>query len=136
MQYDIRCRIVDHAVLGWTVDMADPGNVLPRINDRLPAPAPDTSPIISPRWAYLETRGSTVAGVIENPWVCLPGPLTTAWRGSMTEFLDFLATNNGAVRKLESKLALSRAAYNTFLEWSRSHLDLIMSGAEARGFAG
>jgi hypothetical protein len=47
------CRLTDYQCLGWHAEPAAYPFRLPQpsIVDRLPDPAPDTSPVISPTWA-------------------------------------------------------------------------------------
>jgi hypothetical protein len=63
-----------------------PDEPAPVIIGALPTPAPDTGPVSAPQ-----------------------GGALAAWRGSFAEFLDWLATNNGASRRLESRLGISAA---------------------------
>jgi len=97
-------RLYDNRVNGWRVDDAGLIEPAPVIIGALPTPAPDTAPVSSPQWGAL-----------------------AAWRGSFADFLDWLATNNGASRRLESRLGISAAAANTFLDWSRRNPDRVLS---------
>jgi hypothetical protein len=83
------------------------------VSGMLPAPAPDTSQIVSPQWAkYL--GGS----MIEVP---------NLWRGVCWDFFTWLATNNGAQRQLDKRLGLSSTLYNVFDDWGRANPGLIYS---------
>jgi hypothetical protein len=107
------CRIYDNQVLGWIVDETGAGEPQPQIIGQLPPMlAPDTAPVISPQWA-----------VFTSPAVMIPD----LWRGSFSDFLDLLATNNGAWRPIGKRLGHSVTLFNEFDVWARRNPDLVLS---------
>jgi hypothetical protein len=60
-------RVYDNQVTGLVCDETDPKEPQPMIIGSLPTPAPDTSPIVSPQWGVLATRGVRWGGVLINP---------------------------------------------------------------------
>jgi hypothetical protein len=85
----------------------------PIILGSLAAPAPDTTPVISPQW-----------GKFDAPVVFIPD----MGRMLLPDFLTWLATNNGAKRKLGSMLALSDPLKNGYEQWAVMNPDLAFSG--------
>jgi hypothetical protein len=125
-------RIYDNYCVGWLVDenLAVPYKPdttgrhapFPLIIGTLPVPAPDTAPIISPQW------GKYVRGEVFIP---------DLWRGSLSEFLTGLATNNGARRLLGSRLAAAPEVAKAFHDWGRANPGLLLPDdaiPSARGF--
>ena len=101
--------IYDNPLLGWAVDDTTPANPMPVIVGILPTPAPATGPILSPQWAkYYE-------GFIFVP---------NLWRGAITDFFTWLATNNGATRKLSGRL-VTRDGLNAWQAWSQQFPQLV-----------
>jgi hypothetical protein len=114
------CRLYDNQIVGWEVDDTGAGEPQPQIIGQLPTLAPDTAPVLSPQWGAIVGPGGVFAGYPVNPPVLLPGG-PGAWRGPFEDFLDWLATNNGAQRRLESRLSISAAAINSFNRWAGLH---------------
>lgn len=94
--------IFDNACLGWIVDDAGAAPVAPVILGTLPPDPGDTAPIVSPQWAHISGGGVLVPDV---------------WRGQGDAFLDWLATNNGADRKIGATLT-TQAFRGAFESWS------------------
>jgi hypothetical protein len=120
-------RLYDHRVTGWICDETGAAEAQPVIIGSLPLPAPDTSPIVSPRWALIAGADRRFAGIRVNPEIHLPGALN-AFRGTFEVFLTWLATNNGARRPLGAALGISAGAINSFARWSQQNPDLVYSG--------
>lgn len=83
----------------------------PIIIGHLPAPAPDTSPILSPQWVEFV-----------DPAVLMPD----LWRGNLDDFFYWLATDNGAMRLLEGRFGVSSTAYNTFMRRAERNPGLVL----------
>jgi hypothetical protein len=113
-------RLTDHQCLSWLVDpgVAYPSPSKPVVAGGLPAPAPDTAPVLSPQWAKVIGSG---------PMVEVPD---LKWRGNADAFFTWLATNNGATRKLEKAIGLNAALYNSFDSWARNNPDLVKSAED------
>ena len=78
--------LYDNRVLGWIVDTTTGGKLpIPVIIGSMPPAAPDTGDVKSPLW-----------GVRDEAVLKIPD----MWRGSIPEFFTWIATNNGATRKL------------------------------------
>lgn len=78
--------LYDNRVLGWIVDTTTGGKLpIPSIIGSMPPKAGDTGDVKSPLWAVRDEQ------IMKIP---------DMWRGSVAEFFTFLATNNGATRKL------------------------------------
>ena len=76
-------RIYDNPILAWIIDDAlEPNSPLPMVIGQLPLRAPDTTPVISPRWATLENARAVL--------------VPDLWRDNLSDFLTWLATNAGA----------------------------------------
>ena len=65
----------------------------PVIVGTAPPPAPDTGGIQSPKWAHFADESLYVPDV---------------WRGQLIDFFTFLATNNGAQRKVRANFRSGR----------------------------
>ena len=96
--------LFDNPVLGWLVDETavtslkvgdpvPPMNEFPVITGTMPPAAPANGAIISPQWVHQ---------VDDDVYV------PDAWRGSVVEFFTWLATNNGAQRKVRGNFRTSR----------------------------
>jgi hypothetical protein len=78
----------------------------------LPPVAPETGPIISPQWAAVQGSFVTVAD---------------RWRGDLDQFFSWLATNNGARRRLRSNF-LSELAGTRWVAWASRYPALVDGG--------
>jgi hypothetical protein len=104
--YDNRC-------VGWNVDDGLPvaHEAVPVIVGQLPTDrSSETAPVISPQWAE-----STQGGVI----------VPDMWRGSLYDFFTWLATNNGAARRLRAKFTLSEADMSAWANWAARNPSLV-----------
>jgi hypothetical protein len=97
-------------LIAWNVDPANPFNPAPITLGNPLKPPPTTGAIISPAWAY---------GISEEA-VFIPD----IWRGTMTEFFMWLATNHGANRKVSAWLTFP-ALLNVWNRWARENPDLV-----------
>jgi len=48
------------------------------------------------------------------------------WRGDVSDFLDWLSTNNGAHRPIASRLSRSPRLINAFDDWTRRNPELVL----------
>jgi hypothetical protein len=95
-------------LVGWVFDPAKPltpGTLPVGIGD-MPAAPPDTTPIISPRWAV----------IYEPAIVYTEGEV---WCGPFADFLLWIATNNGAQRTLSAAMGMP-ALTNIWNEFARA----------------
>jgi hypothetical protein len=84
-------RLRDVRLLRWVVDESGPLDApRPIVSGMLPPLAVNTDPVRSPQWA-----------VFYNPMVGIPNE----WRGNLSDFLTWLATNAGAHRQLEKQMS-------------------------------
>ena len=86
---------------------------LPIILGSLAKLAPDSAPVVSPQW-----------GKYDEPVIFLPD----TGRLELAEFLTWLATNNGANRRIGSMVALSKSLANGLQQWGTMHPDLAFVG--------
>lgn len=104
-------RMWDNPVIGWSVD---PGVTEPEpiIIGSLPSKPPhSTDPVFSPQWAaYLAEADVIVPDV---------------WRGNLTAFFDFLATNNGAQRQLEGNFVRDEIN-GVWVQWRSNNPALVL----------
>jgi hypothetical protein len=125
-------RLWDNHALGWLIDetvvappvtRAKPPDPVvtgkfapfPLILGSMAVPAPDTSPVISPQWGKF---------VHPPAAVFIPDLL----RLSFSDFLTWLATNNGVRRPLGQMVGLSNTLLNGFNQWSASNPTLSFQG--------
>jgi hypothetical protein len=121
-------RLYDNHALGWLIDettpipadMADtraPPHTtgahapFPIILGSLPVPAPPTAPIQSPQWCKFVNSAMLIAD---------GGRFS-----SLSDFLTWLATNNGAQRLLQSQFIIESALIDGFTDWAYTHTDLV-----------
>ena len=98
-------------LLGWNMDATNPINPQPvTIGNPLAGTPPNTGAIKSPEWAY----------VVSEDAVYVPD----TWRGTLAEFFTWLATNNGANRKVSTWFTFPRVA-NAWNIWARENPDLV-----------
>jgi hypothetical protein len=77
----------DNAIIAWVIDANDVSvGPSPRILGTFPPAPPDTSPVLTPSWAAITRAGNVF--------------VADTWRGTFYDFLTWLATNNGAQRKV------------------------------------
>jgi hypothetical protein len=97
--------LYDNRILGWVVDDAGVIASVPVILGTMPPAAPATAPVLSPQWAQAGAAGVGVPN---------------AWRGSLTDFFTWLATNHGAARKLQA-FFLNADLARAFAAWRTSN---------------
>jgi hypothetical protein len=100
------CRVYDNPILGWIVDDTGAVAAKPVIVGQLPTVAAAHPPIVSPQWTK----------IVGGDSVLVPD----LWRGSLPAFFTWLATNNGANRKVGSRLTTD-AALNAWTIWARDN---------------
>ena len=103
-------KLFDNQALGWLVDESGGTAPVPLMIGTLPPAA--ESDIASPQW-----------GEFVDPYIAIPDQA----RMEFSEFLTWLATNNGASRKLGSGL-LSPALANHYQQWAALNPDLAFEG--------
>jgi hypothetical protein len=106
-------RLYDNRVHGLTVDEAGTTSPKPVIIGGFPLAATDTAPILSPQWAGFDDP----AIIVEN-----------LWRGNVSDFFTWLATNNGAHRPLQARFVIDAGLVNGFDTWAGLHPDLTFDG--------
>jgi hypothetical protein len=116
-------RLYDNQALGWIVDENMPvpqkpaapisPQPYPLIIGSFPLPATDTNPIISPQWCKYD-----------GPALFVPDVL----RSTFSEFLTWLATNNGAHRPLQARFVVHSDLMNGFNDWAAANPDLVFDG--------
>jgi hypothetical protein len=77
--------LYDNRVLGWIIDTAGGTKPIPAIIGSMPPVAPATGEVRSPLWGVRDEQVMKVPDM---------------WRGTIAEFFTFIATNNGAERKI------------------------------------
>jgi hypothetical protein len=104
--------LFDNPVLGWVLDDSSVTTLskpTPTIFEApvivgLMTPAPtDTTPILSPQWVHF------AHGIIYVP---------DLWRGNVADFLTWMATNNGAQRKVRANFT-DPTLTNVMYEWGK-----------------
>jgi hypothetical protein len=103
--------LFDNPILGWVIDETGAVGPQPAILGVLPPPAPDTAPIFSPQWAHLQIA------------VFVPD----LWRGSIHDFFTWLASNNGAERKVRG-LFVDGKLSNAWRSWATGHAGQVWDG--------
>lgn len=99
--YDNRC-------IAWEADVGAP--VIPVVVGKLPTDrSADTPPVISPQWVDCSQESVIVPDL---------------WRGSLYDFFTWLATNNGATRKLRGKF-LNNQIVATWESWKARNPNLV-----------
>jgi hypothetical protein len=111
------CELDEAAAVSWVVDAAAPTTTqpVPVIIGPWPTPPPNTAPVVSPAWIAREFAIRFV-----EP--------STATRGDLPTLLTFIATNNGAQRKLWCKFEDWGMA-TAFQAWATSHPSLALTEA-------
>ena len=102
------CIMRDNPCVGWGVDpealtpqapnKPEPVAAIPIIAGEMPEAPPDTAPVLSPSWAQFVPA---INGVF------VPD---TRSRGSLVDMFEFVASNNGADRKLWAEFASPQIA--------------------------
>ena len=105
--------LFDNHLLAWIIDETETTEPKPSAIGSLPPAAPDTSPILSPQWAV---------GVLATVYV------PDVWRGSFSEFLTWLATNNDAERQVGGKGLRLPELQNQYRTWSNANPRLVWAG--------
>ena len=102
-------EVFDTRCLGWIVDELRRGDPRPITIGGLPPEADEaSSPVRSPQWAGLHEDRVDVPEL---------------WRGKLPDFFTWLATNNGAERRLHSNFE-SLTVSNIFDQWATQNPDL------------
>src|SRR5262249_12527439 len=104
-------QCVDNPVLAWLVDETGAEPPAPSIVGTLPPAAPNTSPVVSPAWTVREGQTFFIPDIA---------------RGSLSDMLTFVATNNGAQRKAYCNLA-DPALVAEGRQWAEAHPQLALS---------
>jgi hypothetical protein len=100
-------------LLGWQIDDQNPINPKPfTLGNPLATPPPNTGTIKSPQWAYISS-----VDAVYTP---------DGWRGTITEFFNWLATNNGATRVLSADLTFPEIV-NAWNIWARQNSSFVAS---------
>lgn len=92
----------DNPVMSWIIDEAGATPPIPVILGSMPLAPPDTGEVASPPWAVRDKSGIFVPDTM---------------RGSPNEFFNFVASNNGATRKLYAEFMDTNMAI-AWNEWS------------------
>ena len=111
--------LFDNPVLGWVVDETTlaslpidgpvpPFGEVPIIVGALPPAPAATTPILSPQWAHFS-----------NGRIYVPN----LWRGTIADFLTWIATNNGANRKVRGNFSDPNLV-NVMYEWKAHNAEL------------
>jgi hypothetical protein len=103
--------VMDNPILAWLVDEAGAEPVAPVIIGSLPAASADTGEVLSPLWA------KALEGTAYAP---------DMWRGNYASLFTFIATNNGAKRKLYAKLETASLAA-AFQSWANANPNLTLA---------
>jgi hypothetical protein len=105
----------DNHVVAWIVDEVEPQSFepAPRILGSLPPAPPDTAPVLSPQWGLVLSQGM----VYVPDQVRLP----------VHQFFDWLATNNGARRKLRG-LFSQQFLGTTWIDWAAANPGSVWGG--------
>jgi hypothetical protein len=104
----------DNEVLSWVIDQSGSVGATPIIIGSLPPPAPDTDPVVSPQWiAVGEGNGRVI--------------IPDLWRGDLNSLFTYLATNNGATRKLRGNFVRPQID-NQWRIWVSQNPDLVWDG--------
>lgn len=99
-------RVSSWPIIAWTYDLSNPVNPKPMtIGNPIKTP-PSTGAIASPAWAYC--LGPDAVFVSDE---------FDEWRGTLAEFFDWIATNNGASRKVDAWFTWP-ALLNVWNKWS------------------
>jgi hypothetical protein len=98
--------LFDNPTLGWLVDETSGEPPTPVITGTLPPPAPsDAGAFLSPQWAHLTDSGIFVPD---------------AWRGPVYDFFTWIATNNGAKRRVRGNFSDTRLIY-ALTSWAQQN---------------
>jgi hypothetical protein len=103
-------RLYDNRARALIVDETGATPMKPQIVGGFPLAATDTAPILSPQWAGFDEP----AVVVEN-----------LWRGTVSDFFTWLATNNGAHRPLQARFVIEAELVNSFAIWANLHPELV-----------
>jgi hypothetical protein len=96
----------DNGPLGWRVDDTGATPPTPVIIGSMPTQSPNTDPILSPLWGQ----------VLPNGQALVPDTI----RGTAEEIFSWIATNNGAKRKVYAAFAASSLAV-AWNQWAESN---------------
>ena len=92
----------DNPLMAWLVDPDAVEPPAPVILGSLPPAPPETAAVVSPAWASI-TKGTLY--------------VPDTWRGSVQDFFDYVATNNGAQRPIYANFA-DDALASAWSNWS------------------
>jgi hypothetical protein len=99
-------------LIGWAFDPANAINPIPIVMGNPLLTPPATGAILSPPWAH----------VIDENAIYVPTPIS--WRGTLGQLLTWLATNNGAHRKIIGQFTVPPLS-NAYQTWARANASLI-----------
>jgi hypothetical protein len=99
-------------LIGWITDQANPINSVPVVMGNPLTTPPATGAVLSPQWAQ----------AIDENSIYVPTP--TPWRGMLGQFLTWIATNNGAHRKIIGQFTVPPLS-NAYNAWARSNPALV-----------
>jgi hypothetical protein len=101
-------------LVGWVYDLAAPTNPSPIVMGNPIKTPPATGAILSPPWAH-----------VVNEFACyVPDTGNGGWRGTFAQLMTWLATNNGAHRKIIGQFTVP-PLMNAWTLWSRDNKSLV-----------
>jgi hypothetical protein len=106
--------LFDNALVGWAVDEVEPQTFepAPRAIGSLAPEAPDTGSTVSPHWALAMPNVDVVF-------------VPDLYRGGLSEFLTWLATNGGASRKVGGQGLVYPNLHNGYESWARMNPGMV-----------
>jgi hypothetical protein len=104
----------DNEVLSWVIDQSGAVQPQPVILGGMQAAVRATDPVASPQWVAVGDGNGNV--IIPN-----------LWRGDLNGLFTYLATNNGATRKLRGNFMRPRID-NQWRLWSNQNPGLVWDG--------
>jgi hypothetical protein len=106
------CDMFDNHALAWAIDTTGASQPEPVVVGSLPPAPPDTSPVVSPTWVATVANGAIVAD---------------KWRGQLYDLFDWLASNNGATRKLRGNFGYVHTM-NEWAYWAKDNPTKVWAG--------
>ena len=104
-------HVTEHPVVLWNIEET---GAVPIIVVGLSPRAPDTGSVESPQWAEL----------MPSNMVLVPG----GWRGDLSDFLGWIATNGGASRRITADFTGPQTV-NTWRAWASANRELVREAA-------
>jgi len=102
----------DNDLVCWLVDESGAAEPIPAVIGKLPPVRTETAPLESPQWVT-----SWYGGIIAPD----------LWRGSLDDFFTWLATANGANRRLRGNF-MSPAVANAWQVWADRNPERVWPG--------